>query len=313
MPPITIHPDNPKLFLFRGAPRVLVTATEHYGAVMNRPFRFARYLADAAERGITCTRLFVLFREMQSVLNPYSTCKPESLDYIAPYPRTGPGTALDGQPRFDLSGWNPEFFDRLERFLTLASEYGIIVEITLLSNTYGDGVWALQALHPANNLDGWTDIPWADYMSTRHPALFARQVAHVRKIVECTRRFDNVIYEICNEPGGEAYHGAPTLAEVNAWQEALAREVRAVDDTHLIAGQEAFAYRLPDESRRSGPDVFQFADASFTMPSTLSTCTRCPTWSTAVRTTTSAPSCRGSCACASCATTAWRSTPSANR
>jgi len=32
---------------------------------------------------------------------------------------------------------------------------------------------------------------------------------------------------------------------------------------HLIAGQEAFAYSLPDESQRSGPDVHQLADKTF--------------------------------------------------
>src|SRR5512135_1358970 len=122
--PLRIHPDNPRLFEFRGRPRVLVTATEHYGAVMNRPFRFERYLADAAEKGMTLTRLFTLFRELQTPSNPYSTCKPESPDYVAPFARTGPGLALDGQPKFDLDRWNPEFFDRLHRFLTIAGRYG---------------------------------------------------------------------------------------------------------------------------------------------------------------------------------------------
>src|SRR3954470_24912241 len=134
--PIRICPANPKIFEFRGKPLVLVTATEHYGAVMNRPFRFERYLADAAEKNITVTRLFVLFRELQSALNPYSTCKPESPDYISPFPRTGPGLALDGQLKYDLDRWNPEFFDRLQGFLSLACDLGIVVELTLLSNTY---------------------------------------------------------------------------------------------------------------------------------------------------------------------------------
>ena len=48
MAPVHIHPDNPKLFEYRGRPLVLLTATEHYGAVLNRPFRFERYLRDAA-------------------------------------------------------------------------------------------------------------------------------------------------------------------------------------------------------------------------------------------------------------------------
>src|SRR5207248_11070799 len=53
---IRIHPDNRKLFLFRGRPRVLLCATEHYGSVLNRTFDFARYLDEAAARNQTLTR-----------------------------------------------------------------------------------------------------------------------------------------------------------------------------------------------------------------------------------------------------------------
>src|SRR5436190_4212843 len=158
--PIRIHPDNRKLFEFRGRPLVLVTATEHYGSVMNRPFQFERYLADAAEKGMTLTRLFMLFRELQTAINPYSTCKPESPDYIAPFARTGPGRALDGELKYDLDQPNAEFFDRLQRFMTLASDYGIVVEVVLLSNTYTPDVWALNPLNARNNINGLEEIEW---------------------------------------------------------------------------------------------------------------------------------------------------------
>jgi hypothetical protein len=69
---------------------------------MNRPFDFEKYLDDAALHKITLTRTFLLFRELQNARNPSSPCKPESPDYIAPFPRTGPGNALDGEPIYDL-------------------------------------------------------------------------------------------------------------------------------------------------------------------------------------------------------------------
>jgi hypothetical protein len=246
--PIRLHPDNPRCFEFRRAPRVLVTATEHYGAVMNRPFRFERYLADAAEKRMTLTRLFVLFRELQNQRNPYSTCKPESPDYLAPFARTGPGSALDGEPKFDLDQWNSEFFERLHRFLSLASEYGIIVEVTLLSNTYSPQVWSLNPLHHANNINGLEEADWPGYLSLRHPQRLERQLAHVRKIVQETNPYDNIIYEVCNEPGGGAPGGPdnPTTDEVNAWQAAIARTIRETEaglpNRHLVVGQQAFAY-----------------------------------------------------------------------
>ncbi len=252
--PIRVHPENPKVFEFRGKPLVLVTATEHYGAVMNRPFRFERYLADAADKRMTLTRLFMLFRELQSAVNPYSTCKPESPDYIAPFERTGPGRALDGEPRFDLDRPNAEFFDRLHRFLSLASKAGIIVEVVLLSNTYAPQVWALNPLNAKNNVNDLEEIEWPDYLSRRHPRLFERQVRHVRRIVTELNSYDNIIYEICNEPGGNAPGGpaTPDQAEVNDWLRALAAVIRETEanlpNRHLIVGQEAFRYEPWEQS-----------------------------------------------------------------
>lgn len=245
---LRLHPDNPKLFEFRGRPRVLLTATEHYGAVMNRPFDFERYLADAAEKGMTLTRLFVLFRELQTPINPYSTCKPESPDFITPFARTGPGRALDGELKFNLDQPNPEFYDRLHRFVRRAGEYGIVVEVVLLSNTYAAHIWELNPLHAKNNVNGLPEIVWPEYMCQRHPAVFARQAAHVRRIVAELNPYDNVLYEICNEPGGGTIGelAGPPPAEVNAWLAALIGVVRETEaglpNRHLIAGQEAFAY-----------------------------------------------------------------------
>jgi len=246
--PIHIHPDNPKLFEFRGQPLVLLTATEHYGAVMNRPFRFERYLADTAAHRMTLTRLFTLFRELQSANNPYSTCKPETPDYIAPFVRTGPGRACDQEWKYDLDRPNPEYFERLHRFVALASDYGIVVEVVLLSNTYAPHIWELNPLNARNNINGLEGIEWPDYLSQRWPKSYERQVSHIQKIVTELNPYDNLIYEICNEPGGRAggRPDTPSVDEVNQWLSALIRAVRETEarlpNQHLIAGQEAFCY-----------------------------------------------------------------------
>ena len=55
---VKIDPLNPKQLLFRGKPLVLISASEHYGSVINRPFDFEKYLDDAAARRMTMTRTF---------------------------------------------------------------------------------------------------------------------------------------------------------------------------------------------------------------------------------------------------------------
>jgi hypothetical protein len=265
--PVRVHPENPHVFEFRGEPLVLVTACEHYGGVMNRPFRFERYLTDTAEVGINYTRLFTLFRELQSAANPYSTCKPESTDYIAPFERVGRERALDLQPKYDLDRWNPEFVDRLHRFLAKASECGIIVEVTLFSNTYGPEMWRLNPLHAGNNVNEIETVPWHNYNTRRYPKLLDYQERYARHMVEEVNRYDNVILEICNEPGGgTGIPGSPEPEEVNDWLDHMIRLVREAEaklpNRHLIVGQESFAYKLPEEAFNP-IDVHQFSARSF--------------------------------------------------
>ena len=255
--PVAIHPENPKYFIFRGKPRVLIAATEHYGSVINRRFDFTRYLAEAADKKQTMTRTFLLYRELQSSRNPYSPLKAESPDFITPYPRTGPGRAMDGEPKYDLDRWNKEYFERLRRFLSTASDLGIVAELTILSNTYSDDVWALNPLRDRNNIQGIGKVEWQEYNSLRDPLLVERQTAYTRKIVQETSSYDNIYYEVCNEPGGGLTNHV-TPAEVDSWQEKMAatirEELRKMNRKHLVVGQNAFSY---------APRFYQGFDASF--------------------------------------------------
>ncbi len=235
----------------------MVAASEHYGSVVNRRFDFERYLAEAGDKKQTVTRTFLLYRELQSARNPCSPVKPESPDYIAPWPRTGPGKAMDGEPKYDLDRWNPEYFERLHRFLSAASKRGIVVELTVFSNTYADNIWALNPLRDKNNLQGIGGVEWPDYTSLRDVKLVARQSAYVRKIVGETSNYDNIYYEVCNEPGGGVTNHV-TPADVDSWQETMAEtlrgELRKLNRKHLLMGQNAFTYM---------PEFHQSFDASF--------------------------------------------------
>ena len=44
--PLSLHPDNPHYFLFRGKPTILLTSGEHYGAVLNLDFDYFPYLDE---------------------------------------------------------------------------------------------------------------------------------------------------------------------------------------------------------------------------------------------------------------------------
>jgi hypothetical protein len=242
---VRIDPDNPKYLLFRGKPLLLLSASEHYGSVINRPFDYEKYLDDAQAHKMTMSRTFLFYREQQSSRNPSSPCKPESPDFIAPFPRTGPGKAMDGEPVYDLDKWNPEYFERLHKFLDAASKRGIVVELTVFSNTYAEGVWALNPLRAENNLQHVGAVEWQDYISLKNPELVRWQTRYARKIIQETAGYDNVYYEICNEPGG-GFAGHASPADVDLWQQEMARvmrdEMRKLNRPHLLSGQQAFTY-----------------------------------------------------------------------
>ena len=55
---LQLHPDNPHYFAWRGRPEVLLTSAEHYGAVLNLDFDYAKYLETLRRDGCNLTRTF---------------------------------------------------------------------------------------------------------------------------------------------------------------------------------------------------------------------------------------------------------------
>lgn len=224
--PVRLHPENPRYFLYDGKPVVLITATEHYGAVLNRNFDFVSYLDETADKKITLSRCFLLFRELEDMpKNPHSPCKPLPGEYIAPFLRIGPGYATDGYPKFDLRRWDPEFFERLHAFLDEAFHRGIIVELTLFSNTYRDPLWSLNPFNARNNINGVGGVIWQEYTTMLDPDMWELQQNYVRKIVKEVDRYNNIYFEVCNEPFADC-GGRATMREVEKWQVAIRNVIR---------------------------------------------------------------------------------------
>ncbi len=243
--PIRTHPDNKKYFEYKGESVVLLCATEHYGSVINRPFDYKSYLEYCLETGQNYTRIFLLFRELQTPVNPYSTCKPESPDFISPYMRTGPGNAADGLKKYDLDKWNPEFFNRLHSFMQMAEKCGVTVEITLFSNPYSNELLSLLPFGADSNINGVWDRKFECFMSIENDTLFEYQKKYVRKIITELNQYTNFFFEICNEP----ISFSPELVsinDVNNWQQSLIDYIRFLEsdlkNKHMIAVTECWKF-----------------------------------------------------------------------
>lgn len=249
--PIRLHPDNPHCFVFRGKTVVLITSGEHYGAVLNGDFDFHRYLKTLNRDRLNLTRLFggsyveVPSKSFGILRNDLA---PAPRRFVAPWSRSTVSGYAGGGNKFDLNSWNPDYFSRLRQFLGEAGRLGIVVELTLFSSQYGAPQWEVSPFHPDNNVNGTNLTDWKKLETLDNGNILAIQERYVRKLVHEVAPFDNVIFEIQNEPWSDRGELADV---VNPYLPAPARDVypNSVDvpDGLSLAWQARVAEWIADE------------------------------------------------------------------
>jgi hypothetical protein len=125
-----------------------------------------------------------------------------------PWPRTGPGTAKDGKPKFDLSRFDPAYFDRLRDYVIAAGNEAIYVSMMLFE---GFGLHLSLApdnveghpFHSANNVNDIDIASINDYqVLPLDPRVQTLQEAYIRKTIDTVQDLPNVLYEVANESSG---------------------------------------------------------------------------------------------------------------
>ena len=200
--PIRLHPDNPHYFSFRGRPTILITAGEHYGAVMNLDFDYVRYLDELRAGHFNLTRVFSgTYREVPGSFGIVgNTLAPAKGRFVCPWARSRTPGASDGGCKFDLTRWDEAYFDRLKDFAAQAARRGIVVELVLFCTMYDENIWNASPMNARNNISSIGDVARNEVYSARDKDLLAAQEAVVRKLVTELSGFDNLYYEVCNEP-----------------------------------------------------------------------------------------------------------------
>jgi hypothetical protein len=225
--PIRLHPKNPHYFFFRGKIAAFVSSGEHYGAVMNADFDYSRYLDTIRAAGLNYTRLFGgSYVEVpgQSFGILRNDLAPAPGRFIAPWARSGvPGYAGGGN-KIDLDQWNPEYFKRYHDFLQQASDRGIAVEISLFSSHYGDAQWAISPFNSVNNVNNTDAIDRKNLETLNCGNILAYQEKYARKLVREANQFDNVIFEIQNEPWADRTAATDVIGPVNPFLQGAARD-----------------------------------------------------------------------------------------
>ncbi|HEX4816751.1 MAG TPA: hypothetical protein VFV66_28760 [Nonomuraea sp.] len=215
--PLEVSADNPRYFTVRSDGRAVYLTGSHIwnnfhdgmGPGPTPPAEPERldydaYLDFLAARGHNFIRLWrwEQFQSQAAGGAYHLNMTPQ------PWPRTGPGLAKDGGPRFDLSRFDPAYFRRLRERVTAAGERGMYVAVMLF-----DG-WALHLspppdnveghpFHAANNVNGVGITSILDHqVLPLAPDVRALQEAYLRQVVDTLHDLPNVLFEVANESSG---------------------------------------------------------------------------------------------------------------
>jgi hypothetical protein len=214
--PLRVNPANPRWFVDGSGKAVVLVGSHTWqslqdngllmkGAVSNPPavFDYDGYLSWLANNN---HNFFRLWRWETTKWTDNYTGK--EVKYCRPHPwlRAGPGAANDGEAKFDLTKFNPEYFDRLRARVAAAKERGIYASVMLFEGwelQFSDA-WQNHPFNAANNTNGVEGGGPA--FNTLQSSEMGRRVldlqqAYVRKVIDTVNDLDNVLYEICNEAG----------------------------------------------------------------------------------------------------------------
>jgi hypothetical protein len=194
------------------------------------PFDYDAYLKFLKEHGHNFIRLWRWEQfKCQAAGSSYHLC-------MAPQPwsRTGPGTAKDGKPKFDLDSFAPAYFNRLRDRVIAAGHEGIYVAVMLFD---GFGLHLSPApdnvdghpFHSANNINGVSIDSILDYqVLPLDPRVRALQEAYIHKVVDTVHDLPHVLWEVANESSGGGssegiagflgMEGSPDWGDSTEWQ-----------------------------------------------------------------------------------------------
>jgi hypothetical protein len=213
--PLRVHPTNPRYFTDGSGKAIYLTGShvwenlQDQGATWPPPaFDYSAYLDFLQSRNHNFIRLW---NWEQARWGPWTTGD----DYFTPLPfaRTGPGTALDGGPTFDLAQFNQAHFDRLRSRVIAARDRGIYVSIMLFEGWSIDNIgkgpgnpWPGHPFNGANNVNGVDgdlngDGQGEEVHTLWNSAVTSVQESYLRKLIDTVNDLDNVLYEIANESG----------------------------------------------------------------------------------------------------------------
>lgn len=208
--PLRVHPTNPRYFT-DGSGKAIYLTGSHTWTNLQDVSGYKELVTNLDELGGFQKHLEWLhsynhnFIRLWILEHAWDAAEGATVSPL-PWPRTGPGNALDGKPRFDVTKFDPAYFVRLRARVTAAGDMGFYVSIMLFDSwsVEHQGTWKGHPFHSGNNINDINGDPDNDGLgiethTLKIPAVTKLQEAYARKVVDTVNDLDNVLYEISNE------------------------------------------------------------------------------------------------------------------
>jgi len=252
--PLRVHPSNPRYFSDSTGRAVLLVGAHTWNNLQDMgesdpppPFDWDAYLDFLTDHHHNFVRTWrwelTLWDTKANGEDRRHFCAPH------PWPRTGPGNALDGRPKFDLSRFDEDYFARLRSRVMSAGRRGVYVSVMLFEGwgmQFVRDAWRAHPFNPDNNVSGIGSDPNSDGKGLEvhelsDPQMTAVQEAHVRKVLDTLGDLDNVLYEISNEN-----HPAST-----EWQYHMIRLIHDYESTRPMQHPVGMTFQYQGGSNRT--------------------------------------------------------------
>ncbi len=259
--------SNPNYFTDGGGRAVYLTGSHTWNDLQDwgtedapQPFDFTAFVKMLAAHHHNFTLLWT--EELPTFHNRPTTIGPPPDVSVTPFPwqRTGPGLASDGKLKFDLTKFNPVYFDRLRSRVRQLNGAGIYAGVYFFSGRYligyrfsGDG-YPFTASNNVNGIDGGDGVE--SETMTAPDAVTAMQDAYVKKMIDTLNDLPNVLWIVSQEAAKDSQW----------WNSHVIATARAYEAGKPF--QHPIGYGTPDVHFPGGDSAILNSDADWIAPKT---------------------------------------------
>jgi len=208
--PLRALTNNPNYFTDGSGKAIYLTGSHTWNDFQDwgtdgspEPLDFAAYVKMLATHNHNFTLLWQTELPAFRGLPMRTTNSPDFTVTPQPWPRTGPGYGSDGKLKFDLTKFNPAYFDRLRDRVQQLNFAGIYAGVYLFSGEWllrfrfsGDG-YPFTGTNNVNGIDDGGGTGSVTMSETN--AITSVQDAFVRKVIDTLNDLPNVLWIVSQE------------------------------------------------------------------------------------------------------------------